>query len=205
MLFIKFKIHDSVKYLDFQRLYDHMVKVRQPNFKFDEVGPEFDWDSMQTQEEIDIALIELNAFLDQQVQPELFRCKKLIPGYASTFIECYLKANNENFSSFNYQDILSIFNYLEFGFEVDLDSLQKENESLGIVRFSTNNYPFGGMERFLITLSAFNLQPIACFDGFNESEIKWPSQFTFNIVISNKTRYKSYIDKLIKKIFKSPL
>jgi len=91
MLYIKFEIKDSSRFEDFQKLYDHMVKVRQPGFKFDDVGPEFDWDGMKTQEEVDAAVEELNTFLDQQVEPEIYRCKALLPSYVKVFLESYLQ------------------------------------------------------------------------------------------------------------------
>jgi hypothetical protein len=196
MLYIKFEIQDSSKFEDFQKLYDHMVKVRQPGFKFDDEGPEFDWDTMP-EEEVDAAMAELNKFLDEQVEPEKYRCKKLLPIYVEEFLESYLQSDSENLESFGSQDVFSIFNYLEYGFEVDMDNLKKINEHIGIVAFSTGNYPFGGMERFIMTLAAYNLKPVACFDGFNECEFNWLSKFEYDSkILKNQNRFQ-----IIKKLF----
>lgn len=205
MLYIKFEIQDPNKYKDFQELYDHMVMVRQPNFKFDDTGPQFDWDNMP-KEEVDAAVEELSKFLDEQVEPEIYRCKAIMPAYVSVFLERYLQEDNKNLESFGYETVLSIFNYLEFGFEVDMDGLKEVNERLGIVEFSTGNYPFGGLERFLITLAAFDLKPIACFDGFNECAINWTSPFSYDVIIlpkKNKTsRLKNFFNmNFFKKLF----
>lgn len=187
MLYIKFEIQDSSKYKDFQKLYNHMVMVRQPGFKFDEEGPNFDWDTM-TEAEINIAMVELNTFLDEQVEPEIYRCKKLLPIYVNIFLENYLRSDTENLESFGSHDIYSIFNYLEFGFEVDMDSLENMNERLGIVKFSTGNYPFGGLARFIMTLAAYDLKPIECFDGFNVCKFKWISEYKYESIISTQTK-----------------
>jgi len=178
-----------------------MVKVRQPGFKFDDVGPEFDWDSMKTQEEVDAAVEELNTFLDQQVEPEVHRCKELIPSYTKAFLDNYLQSDTQNLESFGSQNLVSIFNYLEFGFEVNIDNLKKLNENLGIVEFSTGNYPFGGMERFIMTLAAYDLNPTECFDGFNRCKFNWTSQFDYDLIVLPKRNRFTLISNFIKSGF----
>ncbi len=185
MLYIKFEIQDSSKFEDFQKLFDHMVRVRQPGFEFDDEGPEFNWDNMP-KEEYDAAMAELNEYLDQQVEPEKHRCKELLPNYVNEFLESYLQSESENLESFGSQSVFSIFDYLEFGFEVDMDNLKKINERFGIVEFSTGNYPFGGMERFIMTLAAYNLKPVTCFDGFNDCKFSWTSRFEYDVIILPK-------------------
>ena len=192
MLYTKFNIQDSSKYQDFERLYEHMVKVRQPCFKFEEnEGPEFDWDGM-TQAEVDDAVQKLSDFLDQA--PEERRYLALIPDYANEFLEGYLQGDNEKLGALGIPEALSIFNYLEFDFEVDMDKLEKLNEQLGIVKFSTGNYPFGGLERFLITLRAYDLTPTECFDGFNICALEWSSNFEYNTV-ELPERTKVYLNR----------
>ena len=164
-----------------------MVDIRQPDFKFVENDPEFDWDSMQTQEEVDAAVKELSDYLDQE--PEAHRYKELIPDYVAELLDNYIQADNEKLESLGIQNVLSVFNYLEYGFEVDLDNLEKINERSGVVEFSTGNYPFGGIERFLITLRAFDLIPTECFDGFHICEFEWLSDFEYNTInLPEKTR-----------------
>ena len=200
MLYIKFEIQDSSKFEDFQKLYDHMVKVRQPGFKFDEEGPEFDWDTMP-EEKVQAALEELNTFLDQQVEPKKHRCNELLPIYANEFLESYLQSKSKNLESFGSQDVFSIFNYLEFGFEVDIDNLKKINERVGVVEFSTGNYPFGGMERFIMTLAAYNLKPVGCFDGFNKCKFNWTSPFEYETIMLSKKNILQMVIKVIRNNF----
>ncbi|WP_055444218.1 hypothetical protein [Lacinutrix himadriensis] len=205
MLYIQFEIQNASKFEDFKNLYNHMVQVRQPGFKFDEEGPEFDWDTM-SEEEVDAALKELNTFLDAQVEPEKYRYKALIPSYAKEFLENYIKNENEKSGYFGESDALPIFNYLEFGFEVDMDHLKKINEHSGIVEFSTGNYPFGGLERFIMTLAAYELKPVACFDGFNPCKIHWTSAFAYESIVSTKKNPFSRITEWISNsLFKKSL
>jgi hypothetical protein len=180
MLYIKFDIQDSSKYTDFQKVYDHMLQTRQPNFKFEEdEGPDFDWDRM-TEDEIQEATKQLIEFLDQD--PEALRYNKLIPNYANAFIEQYLQGGNDTLIALEDINTLSILNYLEFGFEVEMDNLEKINERCGIVEFSSGNFPFGGLERFLMTLKAFDLIPTECFDGFTVFKFEWTSNFEHNAI-----------------------
>lgn len=177
MLYIKFDIQDASTYQDFQKLYDHMVAVRQPDHIFDDnEGPHFDWDGM-TQEEVDASLEILNAFLDET--PEARRYKNLIPEYAHLFMGRYLQGAHQTLETLDIDDMLMLFNYLEFGFEVDLNRFEKLQENFGIIEFSTGNYPFGGLERFYITMKAFGLIPTECFDGFTISELLWESAFDY--------------------------
>lgn len=179
MLYIKFKIQNAPKYLDFQELYNHMVKTRAPGFNFqeDESAPEMDWDSKKNKEEIDLAVKELNDYLDQK--PEFHRYNEKIPSYVHDFLKSYLQFDAKKSGYLAALDPISIFNYLECGFEVDMDSLEKHNEEYGIIRFSTGNYPFGGLERFFITLKAYEITPLECYDGFTTNQIKWHSNFEY--------------------------
>jgi hypothetical protein len=181
MLYIKFKIQDFSKFTDFQKLYDHMVEIRQPGFAFaEEKPPEFDWDKL-TKEEADVALIKLDDFFEQDA-PEIRRYQKLIPRYANEFLERYLQIDNEKTGLPGILETLSILNYLEYGFEVDLENLEKPNEDLGLVEFSARSYPYGGMERFLMTLKAFELIPTECYNGFTVYEFDWVSDFEHHAI-----------------------
>lgn len=177
MLYIKFDIRDTSTFEDFQKLYDHMVAVRQPDHRFDDdEGPDFEWESMN-EEEVAASLEILNAFLDEA--PEARRYKSLIPDYAHLCIGRYLHGTHQTLETLDIEDMLSLFNYLEFDFEVDLDRLEKFDETSGIVEFSTGNYPFGGLERFFMTLKAFGLIPTECFDGFTIATLEWESTFEY--------------------------
>ena len=180
MLYITFKILDASKFNDFQKIYDHMVMVRQPNFKFEDNGPEIDWDAKKTQEEVDGALEELNYYLDND--PEVIRYNEIIPDYVTSFLEQYIDAYNEKLNLLGIQEVQSIFNYLEHGFEVDLNSLETTSSDCGIVKFSTANFPFGGIERFLITLKAYDILPLECYDGFSICKIVWNTDISFDFI-----------------------
>ena len=177
MLYISFNILDTLKFKDFKNLHKHMVNVRKPNYEFPDDSPKIDWDSKQTQEEVDIAVKELSDYLD--IAPEIHRRKAFIPDYAITYLEKYINADNAKLEALGLQNVDSIFNYLEYGFEVDIDNLEKLNANSALINFSTGNYPFGGIERFIITLKAFGLTATECFDGFTISKIEWLSDIEY--------------------------
>ena len=180
MLYIKFTIQDQQKYQDFQKVYDHMVMVRQPDFEFEEEeDDEFDWNN-SSQEEI-------NKYLDES-EPEVKRYKRLFPEYANTVLESYVKYDESIAGVYGF-DIKGIFNYLEFSFEVDMDNLRTLKDTIGLVEFSTGNYPFGGLERFIMTLKAFDLIPTECYNGFTIYQFKWISEFIYEgIDLPEKTK-----------------
>ncbi|MDW7691875.1 hypothetical protein R9C00_15970 [Flammeovirgaceae bacterium SG7u.111] len=175
MLYIKFNIEDPSKYIDFQKLYNHMVEVRQPGYKFkEEDGPEIDWDSLTDQ--------EMTEVIDKLFEePEVIRYKEFIPDYAHQFLGSYVGFENERAGDFGFETS-EIFNYLEFSFEVELDNLERKNENDGLIEFSTGNFPFGGIERFLITLKAFDIRPAEYFDGFAIHEVDWTSDFAYDTI-----------------------
>ena len=85
-------------------------------------------------------------------------------------------------------------NYLECGFEVDLNCLEEQQGNIGIAKFSTGNYPFGGLERFIMVLHAFDILPTECFDGFAINQFKWTSNFDYDLIeLPEKT--KQYLKK----------
>ena len=112
---------------------------------------------------------------------ELKRYKNVIPDYATSFLKKYFKVDNEKLGDLGIQQVMSIFNYLEFSFEVDFNKMELKDKN-GIIEFSTGNYPFGGLERFFITLKAFNLVPTQCFDGFSVNDIQWQSNFEYDFI-----------------------
>ena len=150
-----------------------MVMTRQPGFEFEEEEP-FDWDNA-SQKEIDDMM---NGNVDE---PELKRYKKLFPNYAHTFLESYIKNDSSIAGAYGF-DIEGIFNYLEFSFEVDMISLQKLENNLGLIEFEALGFPYGGMERFLMVLKAFKLIPIECYNGFTVYKFNWTSKFTHEAI-----------------------
>lgn len=195
MLFIKFNILDSSKFSDFKKLFAHMVAVRQPGFKFEEQElPIFDWDNMTDKEMAD-AFVAMDEFDDKDKQ-EASRYKMLVPDYANMFLESYINVDNNNLGALGIKDVVTILNYLEHDFEVEMNNLETLNKSLGIVEFSTGNFPFGGIERFLMTLKAFDLIPFECFDGFSIVTFNWTSDFEYDAInLPEKT--KTYLKNRI--------
>lgn len=192
MLYIKFDINNLTKFTDFQKIYKHMVYVRQPDYRYaDEEPPDFDWDNM-TQEEIDKGVQELINYSNPK-ELSFKKYLKLIPDYANNYLEAYC-LNNENLEAYSKSKAVSILNYLENDFEVNFDNLEKTTSNSGIIQFSTGNYPFGGIDRFLMILKAFELTAIECFNGFSIIELKWISKFEFHSYeIPEKT--KEYLKK----------
>jgi hypothetical protein len=173
MLYIKFKIPNQETFTDFQKLYLHMVEVRTPDFEFDDKTEEINWAK--------ITEAEMEAIFDENLQQEK-RYEAFFPDYANTFLERYLQFDNDKAGALGLQGKSSIMNYLEHDFEVDMNNLEKLNEDFGLVEFSTGNYPYGGLQRFLMVLKAFKLIPAECFNGFTIYEFDWVSDFVYNSI-----------------------
>jgi len=181
MLYVKFKIQDPSKFEDFEKLYRHMDKVRQPGFQFEEEPtPEFNWDNM-TEPEMNAAIEALLDSGDQNII-EAKRYQKLIPNYANDYLEKYQQHDNDKLGQLGILNTKSLLNYLEYGFEVFFTKFEQQNKTFGCIEFSTDNYPFGGLDRFLMVLCAFNLTPIECFNGFVIHEFKWLSPFDYTTI-----------------------
>ncbi|WP_026776125.1 hypothetical protein [Polaribacter sp. Hel_I_88] len=174
MLYIKFEIKNHKNFMAFRALYNHMLAIRTKNYKAKEDGDEID------------------DFIDEDKQKiKLF--DKLIPEDTSGVLGNYFSFNNAKSILMN-EDKVSYINYLEYGFEVNLDLLERCEIGGGIVKISTGNYPFGGLERFMITLKAFKLAPFEYFDGFNLCAINWVSDVEYDAnILSEKT--KEYLIK----------
>ena len=75
------------------------------------------------------------------------------------------------------------------GFEVEMDHLKKLDNTIGLVEFSTGNFPYGGMERFLMVLKAFGFIPLECYNGFTIYRFDWTSDFRHEAIdLSEKTK-----------------
>lgn len=178
MLYIKFNINNPVKYNDFQKLYEHMVTVRQPDYVFEEeIEPEIDWDNLK-EDEVEAAIQKLNDYGDSD-KFALKRYQELIPSYASSYIEKYLEHTQEKTTPISESDAVSIMNYLEWDFEVNMDQLEKTESNMAAVKFSTGNLPFGGLDRFIMTLKAYDLVSTECFNGFSIIDFNWINDFEF--------------------------
>ena len=100
---------------------------------------------------------EIDDFMDEDT-PKIALFHQLFPAYAQQFLSGYFSYEN-NKSRLVREDLLPFFNYLEYGFEVDLYPLEWLSSHEVLLKFATGNYPYGGMDRFLMTLKAFELRP----------------------------------------------
>lgn len=160
-------------------MYHHMLAVRNTGYEAKEDELEFDWNTATPEETDD--------FMDED-KPKIDLFNKLIPDDVSEVLCNYFYFDNTK-SMLSNEDKLSCINYLEYGFEVNLDLLERCKTGVGIVKISTGNYPFGGLERFIISLKAFKLAPFECFDGFNVCALHWVSDVEYEAnIFSEKTK-----------------
>jgi hypothetical protein len=173
MLYITFTIASPEKFTAFKKLYQHMCAIRTPDYQETAGAETIDW-TTATEEEMD-------AFMDKD-SPKIELFHRLFPEYAQQFLANYFY-DDAGKSVLEQEDIVSFFNYLEYGFEVDLSVLEQFANNEGIVKFSTGNYPFGGLERFFMTLKAFEMHPLECFDGFEVFQFQWTAENEFEALI----------------------
>lgn len=177
MLYIKFDLTDPQKFEDFEILYAHLCHTRTPDFEpLEEREQNLDWDTM-SDEEMQVAIAQMFDAGDPEVQAKK-RYEQFIPTYADTFLEDFVAYDEVKAGRYGFHK-MGIFNYLEVGFEVDFDALELLGPTLGIIKFHTGNYPFGGLERFLICMRAFGLTPTECYDGFSVQQIIWSAPFEY--------------------------
>lgn len=203
MLYIKFEINNLSKYADFQKLFDHMQETRQEGYELeyminaDEIEdtsePDYDWENMSDDE-----FQKLKDMWEEEIKnskplptPAMKRYLKFIPDYANSFLESYVSFDKKTAGDFSFET-LGIFNYLEVTFEVDMDNLEILTDNIGIVEFSTGNLPYGGMERFIMTLKAFDLNSIECYNGFGVFKFDWKTDYVFED-IDLPERTKEYV------------
>lgn len=145
-----------------------------------EIEPEIDWDILK-KDEVDAAIQKLNDYGDSD-KSTLKRYRKLIPRYVNRFIESHIQYVNKTKEPISESQTIDFLKYLEWDFEVDMDCLEEIDANFGIVKFSTSNFPFGGLDRFIITLKAYDLIPIEAFNGFSIIKFNWVSNFEFKSV-----------------------
>ena len=179
MLFIKFTIGDMEKYQDFRKVYEHMIMTREPGFEFEEEEAlHSDWDSTSNSEVYEDISTSLLATKHPEEERRWFA---LIPDYAQKYLASYLGYDMSRAGALSFS-MLGILNYLEFSMEVEMNNLQIIKNLTGLVEFSALAYPYGGMERFLMVMKAFDLIPIECFNGFTVYEFDWVSEFTHEAI-----------------------
>jgi hypothetical protein len=108
--------------------------------------------------------------------------ERLIPVHANDSLKRYLQFDNDKLKQHGELDAKLILNYLEYGFVVDMVKLEKQHDNFGLDEFSTDNFPYGGTERFFKVLIAFDLMPAECYDGFTTYGFKWISNFEYDTI-----------------------
>lgn len=157
-----------------------MVTVREPNYMFEhEIEPEIDWDNL-AEDEVEAAVQKLSDYGDQD-KFTYKRYQELIPSFVNSFLESRIQSVNNTKDSISKSEAIAFMSFLEFDFEVDMDGLEKTATNTGVVKFSTGNFPFGGLDRFIIALKAYDLVATECFNGFSVIEVNWTSNFEFNV------------------------
>lgn len=177
MLFITFTISNPEKYTDFCMLYEALVKVRtleQTQTKSDLSS--INWDTLD-QNDMDALLDD---FMDEDA-PLRNKYTALLPSYVQTFIEKQWQHEYQDITDFDEQKI-NLYSYLETDFEVEFKELQKINTSKGIITFETGNFPFGGLDRFIMVLQAYKLVPEQCYNGFTVFKFHWKSVYEFEAI-----------------------
>jgi len=97
---------------------------------------------------------------------------KLLPDY----VKRYYRMRKLDRANTNFKNMVE---YLQWGLEANLDDLKKTGEDIGRLDFSTGNYPYGGMDRLMVFVNAFDCRPIEIYNGFNVNSVSWISKFNF--------------------------
>ena len=105
--------------------------------------------------------------------------KTLIPPYAQEFIGRYYKddLNEKPEDRWGFTDMVT---YLQFGMEVEFDYLNIE-ESTARIGFTAYAFPYGGMDRFLMFLKAYECIPVESYNGFRVIEFHWQGDFAYEV------------------------
>lgn len=106
---------------------------------------------------------------------------KLIPLYAREFIGRYYQDKPcEEYDwekLYGYRDMVT---YLQFGFEVEFDSL-KVTGSTARLSFGAYAFPYGGMDRFLVFLKAYECIPTWAYNGFEVIQFHWEGDYAYDV------------------------
>ncbi len=105
--------------------------------------------------------------------------KKLIPHYAQNINGTYYKDDltDKPEDRWGFRDMVS---YLQFGFEVEFDYLEVKDRHARI-GFSAYAFPYGGMDRFLMFLKAYDCIPSESYNGFEVIRFQWQGDFEYEV------------------------
>lgn len=103
----------------------------------------------------------------------------VIPEYAKTFLQSFYKVEN-SLSQLVRENFKATVNYLEFGLEVDFTGLIMVDVTTVRINFEALGYPYGGMDRLLIFLNAFDCIPNEVFNGFSVCQISWDTLYEYS-------------------------
>jgi hypothetical protein len=107
--------------------------------------------------------------------------EETIPEYAKMFLQEFYTLENA-LSPLVRENFISTVNYLEFGLEVDFTGLIMVNATTTRINFEALGYPYGGMDRLLIFLKAFDCIPNEVFNGFSICQISWDTLYDYSAI-----------------------
>ncbi len=105
--------------------------------------------------------------------------EETIPEYAKTFLQRFYKLENA-LSPLVRENFKATVNYLEFGLEADFTNLTMINATTASIGFQALGYPYGGMDRLLIFLKAFDCIPNEVFNGFSVCQLSWDTLYDYS-------------------------
>ncbi|MFT5891211.1 MAG: hypothetical protein ACI9Y7_001312 [Dokdonia sp.] len=105
--------------------------------------------------------------------------KETIPEYVKTFLQGFYNLENA-LSNLVRDSFKATVNYLEFGLEADFTGLTMVDATTARIDFEALGYPYGGMDRLLIFLKAFNCIPNEVFNGFSVCQLSWDTLYDYS-------------------------
>lgn len=119
--------------------------------------------------------------------------QEIIPPYAKLFLQGFYKEENI-LSPLIHESFKSFINYLEFGLEADFIDVTAINSTKSQVRFVALGYPYGGMDKLMIFLKAFDCIPYEIFNGFSVCSLSWNTTYEYSAIeLPEKT--KAYLKR----------
>lgn len=104
--------------------------------------------------------------------------QEMIPNYAKDFLGGYYE-EEKALSMLIPASFTDTINYLEFGLEVDLEGLVQVDETKIRLDYTALSFPYGGMDRLMIFLKAYDCIPCEAYTGFSVVKLNWTSAYDY--------------------------
>jgi len=102
----------------------------------------------------------------------------LIPPFAKAYFNL-VAHNHPDFDSYKL-DFRMMMDYLQINLEVDYKECISTTVGKGRLEFVPLSYPYGGMDRLLLFLSAFDCKATTIDSGFGIKKVIWHSDLEFS-------------------------